>query len=106
MENKRGFHITIVENKTGKTLDEFDTKGIAYVHLIEVDEAEAMKDEQGAVVAHAIGAGQKMEDVNPFERLSIMEGLQIMIQDMQENDPILQLLLTITETKRKQMPNG
>ena len=47
-----------------------------------------------------------MEDVNPFERLSIMEGLQIMIQDMQENDPMLQLLLTITETKRKQMPNG
>lgn len=106
MENKRGFHITIVENKTGKTLDEFDTKGIAYVHLIEVDEAEAMKDEEGVTAAHAIGFGQNLDGVNPFGKLSIMEGLQIMIQDMQENDPMLQLLLTITETKRKQMPNG
>lgn len=106
MENKRGFHITIVENKTGETLDEFDTKGIAYVHLSEVDEAEATKDEERAVAVHAIGAGQKMEGVIPFERLSIMEGLQIMIQDMQENDPMLQLLMMITESKRKQMPNG
>ena len=106
MENKRGFHITIVENKTGETLDEFDTKGIAYVHLSEVDEAEATKDEERAAAAHAIGAGQKMEGVNPFERLSIMEGLQILIQDMQEDDPMLQLLMMITESKRKQMPNG
>ena len=105
MENKRGFHITIVENKTGETLNEFDTKGIAYVHLNEVDEAEAVKGEERAVSAHSIGAGQKMEGVNPFERLSIMEGLQIMIQDMQENDPMLQLLMMITESKRKQMPN-
>lgn len=106
MENKRGFHITIVENKTGETLDEFDTNGIAYVHLIEADEAEATKDEEGAVSTHSIGVGQKMEGVNPFEKLSIMEGLQIMIQDMQEDDPMLQLLMMITNTKRKQMPNG
>lgn len=106
MENKRGFHVTIVENKTGETLDEFDTKGIAYVHLSEVDEAEAMKDEERAVSAHAIGVGLKTEGVNPFERLSIMEGLQMMIQNIQEDDPMLQLLMMITDTKRKQMPNS
>lgn len=106
MENKRGFHVTIVENKTGETLGEFDTKGIAYVHLIEADEAEATKDEERAVAAHSVGAGQKMEGVNPFERLSIMEGLQIMIQNMQEDDPMLQLLMMITNSKRKQMTNG
>ena len=101
MENKRGFHVTIVENKTGETLEEFDTKGMAYVHLEEVDEAKAMEGEESAVAAHGIGVGQKMEGVNPFEQLSLLEGLQILIQNMQKDNPMLQMLMMITETKRK-----
>ena len=46
MENKRGFHVTIVENKTGETLEEFDTKGMVYVHLSEVAE-EDMPEKNG-----------------------------------------------------------
>lgn len=102
MENKRGYHVTIVENKSGETLGEFDTKGMVYVHLSGVDEAEAMEGEEAAVAAHGIGVGQKMEGVNPFERLSLLEGLQILIQNMQEDDPMLRLLMMITETKRKE----
>ena len=102
MENKRGYHVTIVENKSGETLEEFDTKGMVYVHLDEVDEAEATKGEKSAVAAHGIGVGQKMEGVNHFERLSLLEGLQILIQNMQEDDPMLRLLMMITETKRKE----
>jgi hypothetical protein len=101
MENKRGFHVTIVKNQTGETLEEFDTKGMVYVHLNEVDEAEATKGEEQAVAANGIGVGQKTEGVNPFERLALLEGLQILIQNMQEDDPMLQLLMMITETKRK-----
>ena len=100
MENKRGFHVTIVENQTGETLEEFDTKGIVYVHLNEVDEAEATKGEERAVAANGIGVDRKMEGVNPFERLALLEGLQILIQNMQE-DPWIQLLMMITETERK-----
>lgn len=106
MKNKRGFHITIVKNKTGETIEEFDTKGMVYVHLNEADEAEATKGEESAVAVNGIGVGLKMEDANPFERLSLLEGLQILIQNMQEDDPMLQLLMMITESKRKQMPNG
>ena len=102
MENKRGFHVTIVANKTGETFEEFDTKGMVYVHLNEVDEAEATEGEESAVVANGIGVGQKMEYVNPFERLALLEGLQILIQNMQEDDPMLQLLMMITKTKRKE----
>lgn len=102
MENKRGFHITIVENKTGETLEEFDTKGMVYVHLNEVDEAEATEGEESAVAANGIGVGQKAEGVNPFERLALLEGLQILMQNMQEDDPLLQMLMMITKTKRKE----
>ena len=101
MENKRGYHVTIVESKSGETLEEFDTKGMVYVHLNGVDETGLMEGEERAVAAHGIGVGKKMEGVNPFERLSLLEGLQILIQDMQEDDPMLQLLMMITETKRK-----
>lgn len=102
MENKRGYHVTIVENKSGETLEEFDTKGMVYVHLNGVDEAEAMAGEEEAVAAHGIEVGQKMEGVNLFEQLSLLEGLQILIQNMQEDDPMLQLLMMITKTKRKE----
>ena len=101
MENKRGFHITIVENKTGETLEEFDTKGIAYVLLNEVAEEDMPKEKERQVATNGIGIGQKMEGVNPFERLSVLEGLQMLIQNMQEDDPWLQLLMRITETERR-----
>lgn len=101
MENKRGFHVTIVENKTGETLEEFDTKGMAYVHLNEVAEEDMPEEKERQIGVHGIGVGQKTEGVNPLERMAILEGLQILIQSMQEDDPWIQLLMRITETERR-----
>ena len=101
MENKRGFHVTIVENKTGETLEEFDTKGMAYVHLGEVDEEDMPEKTEIQLGVSGIGVGQKMEGVNPLERMAILEGLQILIQRMQEDDPWIQLLMRITEAERR-----
>lgn len=97
----KGYHVTIVENKSGETLEEFDTTGMVYVHLNEVDKVKATEGEEPAVAAYGIGVGQKMDGVNPFERLSMLEGLQMLIKNMQEDDPILQLLMMITEPKCK-----
>lgn len=101
MENKRGFHVTIVENKTGETIEEFDTKGMAYVHLSEEAEENMPEKTERQIGAHGIGVGQKMEGVNPLEQMSILEGLQMLIQSMQEDNPIIQLLMRITETERR-----
>lgn len=101
MENKRGYHVTIVENKTGKILEEFDTKGVAYVHLSEVAEEDMPEETERQIGVSGIGVGQKMEYVNPLERMSILEGLQILIQNMQEDDPWVQMLMRITETERR-----
>lgn len=51
--------------------------------------------------AKGICVGQKMEDVDPLERLSLLEGLQILMEKMQEDDPMLQLLMMIADSKRK-----
>lgn len=101
MENKRGFHVTIVENKTGETLEEFDTKGMAYVHLSEVAEEDMPEKTERQIGVQGIGVGQKTEGVNPLERLSLLEGLQILMQNMQEDDPMLRLLMMMTETERR-----
>lgn len=101
MANKRGFHVTIVENKTGETLEEFDTKGMAYVHLSEVAEEDMPEEKERQIGVSGIGVGQKTEGVNPLERMAILEGLQILIQNMQEDDPWIQLLMRITETERR-----
>ena len=87
MENKRGYHVTIVENKSGETLEEFDTKGMAYVHLIEVAEEGMPEETERQIGVSGIGVGQKAEGVNQLERMAILEGLQILIQNMQEDDP-------------------
>ena len=102
MENKRGFHVTIVENKTGETLEEFDTRGLVYVQLDEIKEEDMPEKKERQIGACGIGVGQKMEEVNTLERLSLLEGLQILMQNMQEDDPLLQMLMMITKTKRKE----
>ena len=105
MENKRGFHVTIVENKTGETLEEFDTKGMAYVHLSEVAEEDMPEKTERQLGVQGIGVGQKMEGVNPFEQMSILEGLQMLIQSLQDN-PWIQLLMRITENERREINEG
>ena len=100
MENKRGFHVTIVENKTGETLEEFDTKGMVHVHLSEVDGENMPKKTERQVGVQGICIGQKMEGVDPMEQMAILEGLQMLIQSMQDN-PLIQLLMMITETERR-----
>lgn len=102
MENKRGFHVTIVENKTGETFEEFDTKGMVYVHLDEIKEEDMPEKKERQIGAYGIGVGKKMEGVNSLERLSLLEGLQILMQNMQEDDPMLRMLMMITESERRE----
>ena len=102
MENKSGFHVTIVENKTGKTLEEFDTKGMLYTHLGEISEENMPELNERQLGAAKIGVGQKMEQVNPLEVLSLMEGLQILMQRIQEENPIVRMLMMITESEKRE----
>lgn len=101
MENKRGFHVTIVENKTGKTLEEFDTKGMVYTNLREISEENMPELTERQMGVTGIGVGQKMDGVNPLEVLSLMEGLQVLMKELQEGNPMVQLLMMITESEKR-----
>lgn len=102
MENKkRGFHVTIVDNETGKTVQDFNTRGIKYVHLDENQEA-AKKAERADRQIGAVDmcAGNHLNGVNPFEELALLDGLQGLIKSAMEENPMLQILMMITEQKR------
>ena len=102
MENKkRGFHVTIVDNETGKTVQDFNTRGIKYVHLDENQEA-AKKAERAdrQIGAVAMCAGNHLNGVNPFEELALLDGVQGLIKSAMEENPMLQILMMITEQKR------
>lgn len=103
MENKRGFHVTIVENKTGETIEEFDTKGMVYTHLGEISEENMPELTERQLGATKIGVGQKMDGVNPLETLSLLEGLQALMKEIQERSPVVQLLMMITKSEKREV---
>lgn len=103
MENKRGYHVTIVENESGRTVNEFDTKAIQYVHLFDVSEEDAPVEKRGVLGCTGIGMGDHADGVNPIEMLSMLEGLQGMIKKTMEDNPELELWMRIVTSSREKM---
>lgn len=102
MENKnRGYHVVITENETGKT-NEFDTKGFVAVHLGEVPEEEVGHGER-QIGTFGVGVDQRWDGVTPMELFSLLDGLQGVIQEIMEENPILQTLMMIVESKRRKI---
>lgn len=101
MENKqRWFHITITDNETGEVLTDDVTKGLMYVFLEENEKGRKIAAERNAFGSSGVVRGNKLSRINPFEMLGLLEALQAMIKDSMEENPILQVLMTMTATER------
>ena len=99
--NKRGYHVVITENETGKT-NEFDTKGFVAVHLEEVPEEEVEHGKR-QIGTFGVGVDQRWDGVTPLELFSLLDGLQCVIQELMEENPTLQTLMMIVESKRRKI---
>ena len=100
MENKqRWFHITITDNETGEVLTDDVTKGLMYVFLKETEKGRKIAAERNAFGSSGVVRGNKMSRINPFEMLALLEALQNMIKYSMEENPILQVLMTMTDTE-------
>lgn len=100
MENKqRWFHITITDNETGKVLTDDVTKGLMYVFLKDSEKGRKIAAERNAIESSGAGVvrGRKLSLINPYEMLALLEALQNMIKDSMEENPILQVLMMMTE---------
>lgn len=101
MENKqRWFHITITDNETGEVLTDDVTKGLMYVFLKETEKGRKIAAERNAFGSSGVVRGNKLSRINPFEMLALLEALQNMIKDSMEENQILQVLMTMTDTER------
>lgn len=101
MENKqRLFHITITDNETGEVFTDDVTKGLMYVFLKDSEQGRKIATERNAFGSSGIVRGNKLSRINPFEMLALLDALQNMIKESMEENPILQVLMMMTDTER------
>ena len=91
MNEKRGYHVTVVDNETGETVSDFSTRAIVYVSLDEIDERKT-NEEHDAVASCGIGTAWLIDRIGLHEMLGITNGLQELLQDIKKEHPELQML--------------
>lgn len=100
MENKhRGFHVTIVNNNTGETIMDADTRGILYAMLYDTEKSRRMAEEAKSDFAVAVGCGRHMDGISPVQLHGLIGRLQGIIQTEMEENPILQVIQMIMDEK-------
>lgn len=100
MENKnRGYHVTIVDNNTGKTITDTDTRGILYAMLYDNEKSREMVEEAKSDFAVGVGCGRHMDGISPVQLHSLIGRLQWIIQTEMEENPILQVIQMIMDEK-------
>lgn len=100
MENKnRGYHVTIVDNNTGETIVDADTRGILYAMLCDTEKSRKMVEEAKSDFAVAVGCGRHMDGINPIQLHGLIGRLQQIIQIEMEENPILQVIQMIMDEK-------
>ena len=98
MNEKRGFHVTVVENETGETVSDFDTRAIVYVMLDEIDE-EKVRKKHGSDMSCGVRTCQYIDRIRPNEMLGVTNGLQSLLQDITEEHPELKLLAQLCDQR-------
>lgn len=91
MNKNGGYHVTVVDNKTGETVSDFDTRAIVYVMLNEIDE-EKEKKEHGTDLSCKFSTFQFSDRIGLHELLAITNGLQILRQEIIKERPELEIL--------------
>ena len=96
----KGYHVTIVDNNTGRVVHDGDTRAIMYVMTID-DEAK-MREVKGSDGIGASGTtiGSVAGQINLFEMMGLVDGLQQLVRDAIEDHPMLEVLARATRQER------
>lgn len=104
MENKQDkqewYRVTITNNETGEVMIDTVTKAIMLVMLFENDETRRRAAETKALSASGVAVEKLASRVDPFDLLSLVDGMQGLLQEIMEEYPLLQLLAQNTRTER------
>ena len=96
----KGYHVTIVDNNTGRVVHDGDTRAIMYVMTID-DEAK-MREVKGSDGIGASGTtiGSVADQINLFEMMGLVDGLQQLVREAIEDHPMLEVLARATRQER------
>ena len=99
----KGYHVTIVDNNTGKVVHDGDTRAIMYVMTID-DEAKR-REVKGSDGDGASGTkiGCNADQIDIFQMMGLVDGLQHLIRNAIEDNPMLEALARVTRKERTVM---
>lgn len=102
MENKnrgKGFHVTIVDNNTGETIRDFDTRAIKLIALKGMEEDTEMARERNVFATAGMMQSDLADGINILESFAMLNGLQKMLAEGLEENPEFELLAKIFDSK-------
>ena len=105
MENKnrgKGYHVMIVDNNTGETIRDFNTRAIKLIALKGM-ESEKVARERNVFAAAGMMQSDLADGINILENFSMINGLQKMLAEEIEANPEIELLTKILDSKTVQI---
>lgn len=106
MENKnrgKGFHVMIVDNNTGETIRDFNTRAIKFIALKSMEEGEKIARERNVFATAGMTQSDLADGINILEAFSMINGLQKMLAEEIEAHPEIELLTKIFDSKTVQI---
>lgn len=88
----KGYHVTIVDNNTGETILDFDTRAIKFVALRESEKGKEIMRERNPLAGSGIVSTRLADRINIMEDYALVNGLQDMIKDEFEEHPEFELM--------------
>lgn len=103
-ENRgKGYHVTIVDNNTGETIRDFNTRAIKLVALKGMEECEKVARERNAFATTGMMQSDLADGINILECFSMINGLQEMLAEEIEAHPEIELLTKIFDSETVQI---
>ena len=102
----KGYHVTIVDNNTGETIRELDTRAINYVALRESEKGKEIMRERNPLAGAGMVSTRLADSINIMEAYALVNGLQDMIKDEFEEHPVFELMTRILDSETMNLDGG
>ena len=91
--------MTIVDNNTGETIRELDTRAINYVALAETEKGKEIMRERNPLAGAGMVSSRLADRVNIMEAYALVNGLQDMIKGEFEEHPEFELMAQMLDSE-------
>ena len=102
----KGYHVTIVDNNTGETIRDFDTRAINFVALRESEKDKEIMRERNPLARAGMVSSRLADRINIMEAYALVNGLQDMIKDEFEEKPEFELMARILDSEKLNLDGG